>query len=99
MFILLALALLYTVGYVAGVHGLGRLVVKPPSSRHVAFLAGWGIARLAALIPVAGGLAWTLLAIFGLGIIAVSARRRQIVEIPDSDSDVPASPPVPPMPA
>jgi hypothetical protein len=92
LFVLLALALLYTVGYVAGAQALGRLLVKPPRSRFLAFLAGLGILRLAALIPIVGGLVWVVAAIFGLGALAVAARRppAAIVET----STVPAPPPM-----
>ena len=38
LLILLALGLLYTVGYVAGAHALGRLLVNAPTTRFVAFL-------------------------------------------------------------
>ncbi|MEX0984659.1 MAG: hypothetical protein WD096_06370 [Actinomycetota bacterium] len=97
VFLLLAFAFLYTVGYVAGIHGIGRMLRKPPSSRYVAFLVGWGIARLVALVPVLGGLTWAVASVFGLGIIAVAARRRPVEEARDAGS-VPA-PPTPPMPA
>jgi cytoskeletal protein CcmA (bactofilin family) len=76
IFVLLGLALIYTVGYVVGAHALGRLLVKPPTSRFLAFLAGLGILRLVALIPFLGGLVWLVTAIFGLGALAVAARRR-----------------------
>jgi hypothetical protein len=75
VFLLLALALLYTFGYVAGGHAIGRLLVKPPRSRYVAFLAGWGILRLLALIPIVGGLAWIAASILGLGVLWVASRR------------------------
>ena len=76
LFMLLALGLLYTVGYVAGAHAIGRLLVKAPTtSRFLAFLAGWGILRVLGLIPVLGGLAWTLASIFGLGVLWVAIRR------------------------
>ena len=75
IFMLLALALLYTVGYVAGAHAIGRLVVKPPTSRFLAFLAGWGILRVLGLIPIVGGLVWTLASIFGFGVLWVASRR------------------------
>ena len=94
LFLLLALALVYTVGYVAGAHGIGRFVMKPPASRWVAFLVGWLILRVIALIPVLGGLSWLLAAIFGLGLLLVAARR--------TSSDVDAlvrPPPAPPRPA
>jgi hypothetical protein len=80
IFLLLALALLYTVGFVAGAHALGRLILKPPSSRFVAFLIGWGILRALALVPVLGGLLWLAAAILGLGALAVAARRGSPVE-------------------
>lgn len=74
--LLLALALLYTLGYAVGALLVGRQLVKPPSSRFVAFLAGWAIVRLLALVPFAGGLVWLLAAMLGLGALAVAARRR-----------------------
>ena len=74
LFMLLALALLYTVGYVAGAHAIGRLVVKAPTSRFLAFLAGWAILRAIALVPVLGGLVWVLASIFGLGVLWVASR-------------------------
>lgn len=75
LFVLLALGLIYTVGYVAGAHAIGRLLVRAPTSRFLAFLAGWGIVRVLGLIPVLGGLAWTLASIFGLGVLWVASRR------------------------
>jgi hypothetical protein len=78
LFLLLALGLIYTVGYVAGAHGLGRLLVKPPTSRFLAFLAGWAILRAFALIPVLGGLVWLLASIVGLGLLWVASRRAAI---------------------
>ena len=95
LFLLLAFALLYTVGYVAAAHALGRRLVAPPKSRFVAFLAGWAILRALALIPVIGGLVWMLAAIFGLGVLWVAARRSAA-----TPPDAPAAPaaPVPAMP-
>jgi hypothetical protein len=78
LFMLLALGLIYTVGYVAGAHGVGRLLVKPPTSRFLAFLAGWAILRAIALIPVLGGLAWLVASIVGLGILWVASRRTAV---------------------
>jgi hypothetical protein len=93
LFLLLALALLYTIGYVAGAHVLGRRLIAAPRSRFVAFLAGWGILRLLALIPVIGGLVWIVAAIFGLGVLWVAMRRSAATPAP------PESPAAPPMPA
>ena len=75
LFLLLALALLYSVGYVTGTHAIGRLLVKTPTSRFLAFLAGWAILRVSALIPIVGGLVWTLASMFGLGLLLVASRR------------------------
>jgi cytoskeletal protein CcmA (bactofilin family) len=92
LFVLLALALLYTVGYVAGAHALGRLLVKMPRSRFLAFLAGLGILRLLALVPFLGGLVWLVASIFGLGALVVAARRSPVAVI-----ETPAVPPPPAM--
>lgn len=82
LFLLLALALLYTVAYVAGVHAIGRLLVKAPTSRFLAFLVGWAVLRVLGLIPVLGGLAWTLASIFGLGLLVVASRRAAAEPMP-----------------
>ena len=90
LFLLLALALLYSIGYVIGALALGRLVVKAPTSRYLAFLAGWGALRVLALVPFLGGLAWFVATVLGLGTLWVAARARRTGEVR------PASPP--PMP-
>jgi hypothetical protein len=98
--ILLALALLYWIGYVAAALALGRQLVKPPTSRMLAFLAGWGILRVFAIVPVLGGLTWFLAAVFGLGAIAVAARRGgREARDPGATAPQLATPPPPPMPA
>jgi hypothetical protein len=74
LFLLLALALVYTIAYVVGALALGRLVVKEPTSRYVAFLAGWVILRILALVPFLGGLAWLVATVLGLGTLWVTAR-------------------------
>jgi hypothetical protein len=93
LFMLLALALLYTVGYVAGAHALGRMLVKPPTSAILAFLAGLGILRLLAIVPILGGVTWLVASIVGLGILAVAARRSSTPA-----AYQPATPPPPPSP-
>ena len=90
LFLLLALALLYTVGYVAGAHAIGRMLVKQPTSRFLAFLLGWGIVRVLGLVPVLGGAAWTVISIFGLGVLWVASRRA-----PAQDVAPPMPPPAP----
>ncbi len=97
LFFLLALALIYTVGYVAGVHVLGRFILKDSTSRYVPFLLGWVIARAIALIPVLGGLVWLALAIVGLGAIVLAARSARAGAVGPSDLGAQTSPP--PMPA
>jgi len=94
LFFLLALALIYTIGYVAGVHVLGRYVMKDHASRYVPFLIGWVIARGLALVPILGGFVWFALTIVGLGAAVLAARAAK------SDSTPPVvAPAAPPMPA
>jgi len=95
LFLLLSLALLYTVGYVAAAQALGRRLVKPPTSRFAAYLAGWAILRAFGIIPLVGSVVWTLAAIFGLGILWVAARQPALAPTPEA----PAMPPPPPVPA
>ena len=68
VFTLLALAFLYTLGYVVATIGLGSRVLSSTQSRYVAFLGGWVILRLLALIPFVGGWLWFLGSVWGLGI-------------------------------
>jgi hypothetical protein len=75
LFLLFALALVYSIGYVVGALSLGRLVVRDPTSRYVAFLAGWGALRVIALVPFLDGLAWFVATVLGLGVLWVAARR------------------------
>jgi cytoskeletal protein CcmA (bactofilin family) len=87
--ILLALMPIYTVGYVVSVWLVGRQIIRAPSSPFLAFLVGWVILRVLALVPFLGGLLWFAGAVFGLGVLVVSARRvgrprerREAVPIP-----------------
>lgn len=73
LFVLFALALIYTIGYTVATHGVGRSVMRS-SSRYVAFLVGLVILRALALIPVVGGLLWLLASVWGLGLLAVAIR-------------------------
>lgn len=72
---LLALATLYSIGYVAGAWALGRSLVAAPRSRWVAFLAGFAIVRLLGLIPIVGGIVSALVLVFGLGLLGVTVWR------------------------
>jgi cytoskeletal protein CcmA (bactofilin family) len=73
--LLLALVPIYAVGYVAGAWLLGRRILRPAASRYVAFLVGWAILRVVALIPIVGGLGWLAATVFGLGALIVAAWR------------------------
>jgi hypothetical protein len=90
---LLAVALLYWVGYTWSAWFLGRLVLRPPRSRLLAFLLGLVVLRAIALVPILGGITWLFAAVFGLGMMTVAAFRA-------SHHPVPALPPAPePLPA
>jgi hypothetical protein len=92
LFLLFALGLIYTIGYAVGALALGRLVVKEPSSRYVAFLAGWGALRVIAFIPFLGGVAWTVATLIGLGVLWVTARAKPAAEMQTAP---PLAPPPP----
>ena len=92
LFLLLGLGLVYTVAYVVGAIALGRTLVKEPRSRFVAFLAGWGVLRLIALIPIVAGLTWLVMTIVGLGVLWAASRMAR--ELPPAA--VPATVPPPP---
>jgi hypothetical protein len=91
LFLFLGLALLYTIGYVAGTLVLGRLLVRPPATRFLAFVVGWAILRLVGLVPILGWFVWLIVSLIGLGTLAVAARRVGRVPAPP--------PPPPPAPA
>lgn len=92
LFVLFALALIYTIGYTVAALGVGRLAMRS-SSRYVAFLVGLAILRALALIPIVGGLLWLLAAVWGLGLLAVAIRAGAMPR------PVMARPEAPPMPA
>jgi hypothetical protein len=70
-----ALLLIYALGYSAAAWIMGRSIVREPAAWAVAFLAGWAILRVVALIPILGGLAWFAAVVFGLGALAVAIWR------------------------
>jgi hypothetical protein len=103
--VFLALATVYAIGYVAGAHVLGRLLMKPPASPFLAFLVGWAILRVVALVPAAGGLTWFAATVFGLGALSVALWRARAAAgappmeaVPGGPSPQPA-PSEPPPPA
>jgi hypothetical protein len=73
--LLAALGLLYALGYSASAWILGRSIVRAPTAWVVAFLVGWAILRVVALIPILGGLVWFVAVVFGLGALLVAIWR------------------------
>lgn len=98
--ILMGLVLLYSVGYAAGAFAFGRLLLKPPTNRFLAFLLGWGILRAIALVPVLGGLMFVVATVWGLGAITVAAFRasRGAGPMAPALATAPGAVPLPPMP-
>ncbi|MEO8422992.1 MAG: hypothetical protein ABI595_03660 [Actinomycetota bacterium] len=98
--VLLALGFLYWLGYTAGAYALGRRLISAPTHRMLAFLAGWGILRLLALIPIAGGLIWLAATVWGLGALVLAARMagRQTPDAVGAGVPAVGIPPVPPPP-
>jgi cytoskeletal protein CcmA (bactofilin family) len=92
IFLLLALAFIYTLGYTVATIAAGNLIMRSSSSRFVVFLVGWVVLRVLALIPFLGGWLWLLGCIWGLGLLAVAIHRRP------TDAAAPAMPPMPPAP-
>ena len=77
--LLLALLPIYAIGYVTSGWLLGRRLVSGPGRRVLAFLAGWGILRAVAILPILGGLVWFAATVFGLGVLAVAVWRARNV--------------------
>ncbi|MGH2766600.1 MAG: hypothetical protein ACRDKA_11915, partial [Actinomycetota bacterium] len=71
----LALFLIYALGYATGAWILGRMLLKPPTSRFLAFLVGLGILRLIAFVPILAGIVGAAATVVGLGAIAVALWR------------------------
>jgi hypothetical protein len=106
--VMLALALLYWVGYVAAAYVLGRRLGGPDRSRILAFTIGWAILRGLAVIPILAGLTWFVAALFGLGALILAARpsARPAASPPapatvaatgsDAGGAIPPPPPIPP---
>ena len=84
--LLLALALLDSIGYAYTGIVIGRLFIRP--SRHggprlvAAFLAGWAILRVVGFVPVLGGVTWFLAAWYGLGAATVAMWRSRRPPVP-----------------
>jgi hypothetical protein len=98
--LLLALGFIYWLGYTAGAYALGRRLVSAPTHRLLAFLAGFGILRGLALIPVIAGLAWVFAVAWGLGALVLAARAAGRAEPRPAAAAVVSAgaPPIPPPP-
>ncbi len=100
--LLLGLGIFYGVGYAAGAIGVGRLIVRTPTNRWLSFLAGWGLLRVLAIVPVLGVLVMIATVVVGLGSITVAVHRSQRSRKDadpsgiDPDPRPPAQPPAPP---
>jgi hypothetical protein len=79
---LLSLFLVYSTAYVTAAWALGRSMVKEPSSRFLAFLAGFGALRLIGLIPIVGGIISFVATAFGLGLLGVTVWRSRKAPAP-----------------
>ena len=95
--LLLALWLVYTVGYTSSLLAVGRAIVQAPRSRFGAFFVGWGILRLLAIVPFLGGVLWFAGAVYGLGALAAAASAAR--RVPAAAGGVPPPPPLPAPPA
>jgi hypothetical protein len=95
IFTLLALALIYTLGYTVATLAVGTMVMRTSPSRFVVFLVGWVILRLLALIPVVGGLLWFLASVWGLGLLAIAIRHRDVTTVAPAVGPLPPVPPAP----
>jgi cytoskeletal protein CcmA (bactofilin family) len=73
--VLLALGFVYTLGYVASAYFLGRLILRPPTNRFVAYLVGWGILSVAGIIPILNVIVLIAATVYGLGMIVVALFR------------------------
>jgi len=73
--VLAALGLIYALGYGATAWIVGRRILREPTAWILAFLVGWGILRVLALIPILGGLVWFAAVVFGLGVLLVAIWR------------------------
>jgi hypothetical protein len=83
--VLLTLGFLYMLGYVASAYFLGRIILRPPTNRFLAYLVGWGILSVAGAIPVLNAIVLIAATVYGLGMIVVAtfrARRGPREEMP-----------------
>ena len=69
----LAVVPLWALGYVTCCYVLGRQIVRDGPHHILAFLAGLGVLRGVALVPVVGAIAWIPAVVVGLGALIVAA--------------------------
>jgi hypothetical protein len=92
--LLLALVPLAALGYVTGVWVIGRAMVGPPDRRILAFLAGWAVLRVVALLPFLGALVFVVTATFGLGALAWTLLRARRADATPGSPGAQFAPPV-----
>jgi hypothetical protein len=63
--LLAAPGLIYALGYGATAWIVGRRILREPAAWILAFLVGWGILRVLALVFIMGGLVWFAAVVFG----------------------------------
>ncbi|MBD0292449.1 MAG: hypothetical protein ICV70_02595 [Jiangellaceae bacterium] len=80
--VLAALGLIYALGYSAAAWFLGRQILPAQTGWVLAFLAGWAILRVLALVPVLGGLVGFAASVFGLGALIVAIWRARTTARP-----------------
>jgi len=100
--LLAAMTVLAPLGYASSALILGRLMVRGPRTRARvgAFLAGFAILRLVALIPGLGFIVWYLACFYGLGALTIAAWRAGRRETAPPVTTAPGSPvETPPTPA
>jgi hypothetical protein len=73
--VLFAAVLLSLIGAVVTANALGRVLIGEARAAATAFLAGWGIATVAGLIPFVSGVVFGLSVVFGTGAMAVAVWR------------------------
>jgi hypothetical protein len=73
--LLLGMGLLWLIGLAIGAYAVGRLLVREPRSRMLAWFAGWGIVAVVGFVPFVNVAAWVLGSIVGLGAGTVAAWR------------------------
>jgi cytoskeletal protein CcmA (bactofilin family) len=73
--LLLALGFLYTLGYVASAYFLGRIILRPPRNRFLAYVVGWGVLSVAGLIPILNVITFLAATVYGVGMIVVATFR------------------------